>query len=95
MNLYKPEAAVASYCSNCVCVCVSLGLDSFTSIGGRLNGGWQLDAIIHPLSVTNPASLTALNPLLHQEAESIARILRACAVPLQKQQHLQLQGTEF
>ncbi len=71
---------------SCVCVCVSTGA-SFTSIGGRLDGGWQLDAVVHPLRVTNPTCLAALNSLLHQEAEDVAGVLGACAVPLQTRQH--------
>ncbi|TNN69089.1 hypothetical protein EYF80_020672 [Liparis tanakae] len=61
---YRPDAAVA---------CCAGAL--FTAIGGRLNGSWQLDAVVHPLTVTNPTCLAALNSLLHQEAEDVARIL--------------------
>lgn len=60
--------------------------DPFTSIGGTLDGGRQLDEVVHPLSVAHPACLAALNTLLHQEAENVAGILRAGTVPLKKQQ---------
>lgn len=65
-------------------VCMSVHASLFTSIGGGLDGGWQLDAVVHPLSVSHPTCLAALNSLLHQEAEGIAGILRACTVPLQR-----------
>ena len=55
---------------------------SHTSVGGHLNGGWQLDAVVHPLTVADTARLAALNSLLHQEAEDVAGILCACTVPL-------------
>lgn len=65
-------------------VSLSVHASFFTSIGGGLDGGWQLDAVVHPLSVSHPTCLAALNSLLHQEAEGIAGILRACTVPLQR-----------
>lgn len=61
-------------------LCVSSS--AFTSVDGRLHGGWQLDAVVDPLSVTNPSTLAALNSLLNQEAKDIAWILGAGAVPL-------------
>lgn len=77
-QLDRPEAAVGPCC--CGTFCVYGG--SFTSIGGRLKGSWQLDAVVDPLIVTDPTRLAALDSLLHQEAEGVAWILRACAVPL-------------
>lgn len=61
-----------------VCLCAA----HVTSVDGRLHGGWQLDAVVDPLGVTNPSTLAALNSLLHQEAEDVAWILGASAVPL-------------
>lgn len=55
---------------------------AFTSVDGRFHGGWQLDAVVDPLSVTNLSTLAALNSLLNQEAKDIAWILGAGAVPL-------------
>lgn len=57
---------------------------AFTSVDGRFQGGWQVDAVVDPLSVTNPPTLAALKPLLNQEAEDIARVLGAGTVPLNK-----------
>lgn len=62
-------------------------LSPLTSVGGCLQRGWQLDAVVHPLSVTHPTCLAALNSLLHQEAEDITWILQTCAVPLWIPQH--------
>lgn len=59
---------------------------AFTSVDGRFHGGWQLDAVVHPLTVTNPSTLAALNSFLNQEAKHIAWILRAGAVPLWRAQ---------
>lgn len=84
------RAAVLSYCTRTACVryayvCIYGG--SFTPISGSFNGGWQLDAVVHPLGVTHPPALAALGSLLHQEAEDVAWILWACAVPLQKKKY--------
>lgn len=46
-----------------------------TSVGGSLDGGGQVDAVIHPLSVTDPTCLAALDSLLHQETEDVTRVL--------------------
>lgn len=70
------RAAVVSYCTRTASVqyvCIYGG--SFTPISGSFNGGWQLDAAVHPLSVTHPTGLAALSSLLHQEAEDITWIL--------------------
>lgn len=59
----------------------------WTSVSGCLDGGRQLDAVIHPLGVTDPACLAALDSLLHQETENITGVLGTCAVPLHTAQH--------
>lgn len=71
MNQYR-------FSEKCLCVCSS----DFTSVNSRLQRGWQLDAVVDPLTISNPSTLTALNSLLNQEAEDITWILRASAVPL-------------
>lgn len=58
-----------------------------TSVGGSLDGGGQVDAVIHPLSVTDPTCLAALDSLLHQETEDVTRVLWTRAVPLHTRQH--------
>lgn len=58
-----------------------------TSVGGSLDGGGQLDTVIHSLSVADPTCLAALDSLLHQEAENITGVLGTCAVPLHTAEH--------
>lgn len=72
------RAGVVSYRTRTACVryvYVCIYGDSFTPISGGFNGGWQLDAVVHPLSVTHPTGLAALSSLLHQEAEDVTWIL--------------------
>lgn len=55
----------------------------FTSVGGGLYGDRKQHKVVHSLCVAYFLGLAALYTLLHNEAEHVAGVLWASAIPLE------------